>query len=143
MKSNCWILWILVGILCACNSRPAVVLIKQFENGIRYEEFTDLNSGIRALTQTNTKDGSRDFVIPGNVVWCEARDGFIIGEKRPQKKPADWMHDDWEKREGFFLLMPSKLNPNAASDEEVLREAVDWFETQAELTNAVQSKLGQ
>lgn len=127
--------------MCACNRRPSVVLIKEFENGIRYEEFSDVDSGTRAVTQTNAKDGLRDFVIPGNVVWCEARDGFIIGEKRPQTKPADWMHADWERRKGFFLLIPSKLNPNAPPDEDVLREAVDWFETQAELTNAIQSKL--
>ncbi len=119
-----------------CNQRPSYLVIKEFESGLKYEQLADLNNGTRVITKENGVENSAEIIVPGDIIWCESLGGVIFGEKLAQKKPADWMHSDWEKN-GFFVLNPSKLRMNAPTDAERMQGAVEWFPSREDLEKSI------
>jgi len=123
----------------ACRQQPASSTMKDFPGGIRYEKLEHLNDGARVLTQPDSHDAaSRQIVVPGEILWCDHRGTYIVGEKASAARPAQWMDANWE-RKGFFILNPSAINSQATSDEEKFGRAVTWFETREEFDKAVEA----
>lgn len=115
-----------------CKQRPSQIVITDFNNGLRYEQLVDLNNGTRVITKTDDSDGSFVIIIPGDILWCEYQEGRVYGQKVGQQKPAHWMDPSWGKA-GYFSLNPSKLRMNAATDEDRVEQALEWFSRKDEL----------
>ena len=90
--------------LCSCKPRASEIVIKEFSGGIRSETLVDVSNGSRVISHMNPNDrNAANIVIPGDVLWCEARGKYIVGEKVGAKRPASWMSPDWEKA-GFETM---------------------------------------
>ena len=121
-----------------CARRPAITQIEKLSDNLSYERLNDVNGGVRVISCDHPKYESDWIVIPGDVVWCESVNGFIIGEKRSSSAPAEWMDKPAWNRVGFFLLNPSLLNPSAIGDERFFGNAITWYSTREELTIALE-----
>lgn len=127
----------------SCSRNPSTVTLKEFPHRIRYEKLPDINDGIRVLTQMSEKQSKAgNLVVPGDVLWCEMRGKYIIGEKAAEEKPAPWLSPEWEKS-GFFMLDPTALTPNATSDDKYFGNALKWFENKEALEKAIAAASGQ
>ena len=113
--------------------RDASVVLKDFKNGVRYVKLSTINNGSRVLDRIGRRKNEFVFIVTGDVTWCELRGQFVVGFKARDKRPAEWMDDEWDTKEGYFLVNPSKLGPNDVLAADAAKDAVTWFEDREEL----------
>lgn len=127
----------LVFVIVGCRRDEPYTVLKSLGGEISYERLDDINDGPRVLTQVDTRTGvGKTIVIPGDVLWCDKRGSWIVGEKAASPRPAHWMDANWD-RVGFFILDPSAINRDATSDDEMIGRAVKWIEAKEDFEKAV------
>ncbi|MCD8533615.1 MAG: hypothetical protein LR011_02015 [Verrucomicrobia bacterium] len=139
---NSLLIFVLCVIASSCQRHPAVTVIWELPSGIIYKRLENVGNGVRALSLARQRQSDTGYssmiIVPPDILWCEIRGNQIIGEKASFPPLAQWMNsNDWE-RAGFFILNPSAIKPQAATEDEMLGTAISWFATKEELEKAIE-----
>ena len=88
----------LAFVIVGCRRDAPYTALKSLGGGIIYERLDDITNGPRVLTQVDTRTGAgKTIVIPGDVLWCDKRGSWIVGEKAASPCPAHWMDANWDR----------------------------------------------